>query len=256
MLLSIIIPSFQQALLLRQALRSIEQQTFNDYEILVMDGGSKDETVDVINEFEHLRILFHSAPDEGIYDAMNKGIAASVGDYLYFMGCDDTLVSSAILDEVFSIPSITSNAIIYGDVIFTGSGKRFDGEYTYFKLYMYNICHQAIFTHRKVFAALGNFDIRYKAFADWHFNMRWFDAAWIKRIYVPVIIANYNTAGYSSNLKDETFFAEQAVIKQQYFPIIVRYLAVNQDKFIHRQFIKVLTTKRIMSLNFLRQWLE
>ncbi|RYE14382.1 MAG: hypothetical protein EOP45_19715 [Sphingobacteriaceae bacterium] len=172
------------------------------------------------------------------------------------MGCDDTLANNNVLQKVFSIPKITTNDVIYGDVIFTGDGRRFDGEYTYFKLYIYNICHQAIFTHRRVFEALGNFDIRYKAFADWHFNMRWFDATWVKRVYIPVVIANYNTTGYSSNLKDEMFFAEQAAVKQKYFPIIVRYLAVRQDKFFYKSIAKVLTTKRIMSLNFVRQWLE
>jgi glycosyltransferase involved in cell wall biosynthesis len=256
MLLSIIIPSFQQGDLLRNALKSIESQTFEDYEVLIMDAESKDSTAQVIAEFSHLPLFFYSGKDKGIYDAMNKGIDISKGQYLYFMGCDDWLASDSVLQDVFSIPSITQNEVIYGDVIFTGTGVRHDGEFTYFKLYIYNICHQSIFVHRSVFEKLGKFDIRYKVFADWEFNMRWFDTPSIKRQYVPIIVAYFNTTGLSSGFQDDVFFAEQASIKQKHFPKIVRYLAVNQHRFIQRTLTKALTFKRITFLNFIRDFLE
>ena len=246
MLLSIIIPSFQQSDLLEGALQSIEQQTLKKYEILVIDGGSKDNTAAVVAKFSHLPITFHSEPDAGIYDAMNKGITLSNGQYLYFMGCDDRLASATILAEVFERRNITKSHIIYGDVIFTDNGARYDGEFTQFKLIKKNIGHQAIFTQRVVFEQLGNFDIRYKTYADWEFNMRWFVKSWVKRQYIPLVVAFFDTTGFSANLKDDVFFAEEALLQRKYFSRIVRYLSSNPDRPLHYRTIKLLTSKRLI----------
>ncbi len=256
MLVSIVIPSFQQAFLLERALKSIESQLFTDYEILVMDGGSKDDTATVVARFSHLPLSFYSEKDAGIYDAMNKGVKQSKGDYIYFMGCDDRLASPDTLQKVFSVKNITDNHVIYGNVLFPESGQVYYGEFTYYKLYIYNISHQAIFTRREVFDKLGLFNLRYKAFADYEFNMRWFDAPDIKRKYVPITVAIYETTGFSSQYHDIDFAADQWQLKKKYFPKIVRYLAVRQDKFAYKAIAKLLTDKRIVALNFMRDWLE
>ena len=246
MLVSIIIPSFQQGDLLKRAIQSIEQQTFKKYEILVVDGGSKDNTAAVVAKFNHLPITFHSEKDNGIYDAMNKGILKSKGKFLYFMGCDDRLASATVLADVFERPGIIDNHVVYGDVIFTGNGVRYDGEFTHFKLIEKNIGHQAIFTQRMVFERLGNFDIRYKTYADWEFNMRWFVEAWVKRQHIPLIIAFFNTTGVSANLKDDVFFAEELFLRKKYFSGIVRYLSLNSDRPLHYRTMKLLTFERLM----------
>lgn len=248
MLLSIIIPSFQQGDLLREALKSIEQQKFKDYEVLVIDGGSRDNTSSVISEFSYLPVKFYSEEDKGIYDAMNKGIVASAGEYIYFMGCDDTLTSEQVLADVFSIPFITQNHVIYGDVLFKETGGRHRGEFSYFDIIKYNIGHQAIFTRKEVFDRLGHFDIRYKTYADWEFNMRWFVQSWVRRQYIPVIIANFSIAGFSSHCNDATFFIEIENIKRKYFSRLTRYLAENRHKTIPWRLSKFLTFERMVYL--------
>lgn len=248
MLLTIIIPSFRQSELLLGALQSIEQQVFKDYEVLVMDADSQDDTAAVIASFAGLPVRFYSEPDAGIYDAMNKGIALSNGQYIYFMGCDDRLASATVLVEVFAYPGITDNHVIYGDVIFTGNGARYDGEFTQFKLIKGNIGHQALFTRKAVFERLGSFDIRYKTYADWEFNMRWFVEPWVKRKYVPLIIAYFNTTGFSAGLKDDVFFAEEPLLRKRYFSPLVRYLAFNLERPLHYRTMKLLTSERLMVL--------
>lgn len=245
MLLSIIIPSFQQGLLLKEALESIEQQTFKDFEVLVIDAGSKDNTVDIVAQFKNMPIKFLSEPDEGIYDAMNKGIDQSLGKFLYFMGCDDQLASHTILEDIFTRSNINDKHVIYGDVIFINNGVRYDGEFTYFKLISQNICHQAIFVQKTVFAIIGKFNIRYRILADWEFNMRWFSKSWIKRQYIPVIVAYYSNSGLSSNIKDFTFSAEESNLKRMYFPKIVRYLLANLNRPLHYRTMGLLTFNRI-----------
>lgn len=246
MLVSLVIPSFQQASLLRGALQSIKNQIFKDYEIIVMDGGSTDGTAAIVREFKQLPVTIYSEPDNGIYDAMNKGIARSTGDFIYFMGCDDRLYAFDTLKNVFSTPGIINNHVIYGDVVFSDTGKRYDGEFNDFKLMAGNICHQAIFVRREVFEKLGNFDIRYKTYADWEHNMRWFSTSWVKRQYLSIIIANFNTSGFSSQLQDELFFGELEHIRNKYFPKIIRYLAANPYRPLHWRLIKFLTSNRIL----------
>jgi len=245
MLLSIIIPSFQQSVLLKRALESIAEQTFKDYEILIIDGGSKDCIDEVVSAFMHLPLRFYSEPDKGIYDAMNKGVYHSSGVFLYFMGCDDILYDNNVLKKVFEIPYITENHVIYGDVLLSNTGARYYGEFTQFKLLENNISHQAIFCRRDLYKILGMFDIRYKLYADWEFNMRWFNSYWVKRQYIPVIIAIYNVAGFSSSLQDDVFFAEQKDIVKKHFPRIVTYLVGNINKPLHYRLMKALTFQRL-----------
>jgi glycosyltransferase involved in cell wall biosynthesis len=248
MLLSIIIPSFRQSALLKGALESIEMQRFTNYEVLVMDADSQDDTAAIVARFAHLPVRMYSEPDAGIYDAMNKGIARSTGQFLYFMGCDDRLASATVLEQVFADAEVVNNHVLYGDVIFTSNGYRYDGEFTMFKLIRGNICHQAIFTRREVFDSLGKFDIRYKTYADWEFNMRWFGEAWVKRRYLLLVIANFNTTGFSADLKDEVFFAEEPALRKKYFPGIVRYLAFNLKKPLHYKAMQLLTFERLLAL--------
>ncbi|QDA59351.1 glycosyltransferase family 2 protein [Hymenobacter jejuensis] len=241
MILSIIIPSFEQGSELNGALQSIAQQTFNDYEIIIVDGGSTDTTSAVVSTYPHLPIVFIRESDDGIYDAMNKGVKFSKGEFLYFMGCDDRLYNSDILNNVFNVPNATNSHVIYGNVIFAKSLIKYDGRFTALKLMNRNICHQAIFVRRVVFDKLGLFDVRYKTYADWEFNMRWFNAKWIKKKYVPLVIALFNEAGFSSNLQDVNFFRDQAMLEKRYFTFIERYLSAYPYRPLHNRVARVLS---------------
>lgn len=222
MRLSIIIPSFNQGDLLHAALLSIKAQIFSDYEIIVVDGGSSDNTATVVSGFEN-NVRFYSEKDKGIYDAMNKGIEYSNGEFIYFMGCDDKLADENVLRYVFSSENIKYD-FIYGDVIFSKDGTRYDGEFGQLKLISKNICHQAIFTRRKVFDKIGKFDLQYKYLADWIFNMKCFAKPWIKKKYLSLIIAYYNNDGSSSSFSDEVYLENQIEIRKQHFPRYIRYL--------------------------------
>lgn len=256
MLVSIIIPSFQQADFLREALRSIERQTFKDYEIIVMDGLSKDNTGEVVAEFKHLPIVYRSEPDKGIYDAMNKGVDISSGTYLYFMGCDDSLASEDTLAMVFANAAILKNDVIYGDVRFTETGIIYDGQFSTLKLMMANICHQAIFVKKKVFDKIGKFNLRYKTYADWEFNMRWFGLFSVKKIYIPLVVANYSVNGFSSLTNDDNFFADKPLLEKKYFSKTLVYIAENSAKPGYWQIVKFLSkshkpfTENIFTLLF------
>ena len=102
MKLSIIIPTYNSASVLAKALDSIVKQNFTDWEVLVMDGVSTDNTIKVAQSYNDSRIHIFSEPDKGIYDAMNKGIEKAQGEWLYFLGSDDWLLNGNVFDSLFS----------------------------------------------------------------------------------------------------------------------------------------------------------
>src|SRR5215218_2671624 len=99
--LSIIIPTYNAGNNLARALESVLQQTFSSFEVLIMDGLSTDNTSAIVESFHDERIQLFREGDRGIYDAMNKGIAKARGAWLYFLGSDDELYTSTVLEEIF-----------------------------------------------------------------------------------------------------------------------------------------------------------
>lgn len=204
---SIIIPTFNSEATVSRALGSILCQTYHDYEIVIIDGLSTDKTHAIVKTYQdnHSSIKWFSQADNGIFDAMNKGIDHAKGCWLYFMGSDDFLFNKEVLYNIFSKVKSTSHDVIYGNVYYASLNKIYDGEFTNLKLYKKNICHQAIFLKRTVFDKIGNFDLSYKSVADWHHNIKWFYNKSIRHQFIEVTIAEYSDGGFSSQHRDEKF---------------------------------------------------
>lgn len=203
---SIIIPTFNSSLFILDALKSVLSQTFIGFELIIVDGCSSDNTVNIATSLNDPRIRILCEPDKGVYDAMNKGILASRGEWLYFMGSDDRLFSFDVLQKIFSFVSTSNVHVLYGNVISSRFDGVYDGEFTSDKLLNKNICHQAIFFKRHVFLVLGCFDLHFKVLSDWDFNIKWFFDERICKQYVDLIIAYYADGGLSSVNLDKSFF--------------------------------------------------
>ena len=91
---SIIVPSFNQGGCIEKLIRSVIIQNYPNKELIIIDGGSTDQALDVIKKYENFIAYWISETDQGIFDAMNKGIQKSTGDWLYFIGCDDYFLFS------------------------------------------------------------------------------------------------------------------------------------------------------------------
>jgi len=195
---SIIIPTFNSAEVLDRAINSVLSQRFIDFEILIMDGVSEDNTVKLAHTFHDERIRVFCEEDTGIYDAMNKGTSRSRGRWLLFLGSDDQLFDDDVLETVYqAIEAHPASKLIFGNVRTSTGGIQSYRNYNYLKLLDMCICHQAIFYHRSLFAQ-RKYDIRYRVCGDWDFNLRVF-----RRKNVPLhmdkTIAVFNVTGASNN---------------------------------------------------------
>lgn len=212
-LFSIITPTHNAYGHLEKCINSIFNQSFSKWEHIIVDGGSSDGTLELIKKYPHLKWI--SEPDVGIYDAMNKGIKLAKGEWLYFLGADDYLYDNKVFENLIS--HLKSNVdVVYGNVSSTRWNGLYDGEFNSKKITDKNICHQAIFLRRIVFDKVGLFNLRFKVYADWEHNWRWFFNPSIKHKYAPLTIAEYADGGFSSNsLPDQALQStKDAILKE------------------------------------------
>ena len=140
-------------------------------------------------------------------DAMNKGIDAAKGAWIYFMGSDDELLNDTVLSTVAPFLQKTDSVFVYGNVLMGDSKHWYDGEFTYEKLLQRNISHQAIFYNKKVVDQAGKYIIRYKTHADWAYNITCFRNKNIHPEYMNVLVARFGLEGVSSQ-HDVVFLRE------------------------------------------------
>jgi glycosyltransferase involved in cell wall biosynthesis len=198
-LISILIPTYQSDKTLRRTLDSLVSQEFGDWEAWIIDGVSKDGTMDIIHEYAagNNRIHFISEPDQGIYDAMNKGVRLATGQWIYFLGSDDHLYDPGVLGSFGEDLTDNNLDLVYGNIVTDRNSRPYDGEFTMEKLLRNNISHQAIFYRRNIFDKFGSFNTRYKSFADWDLNIRCFSDPGIRTKYRDRIIAEFGLHGVS-----------------------------------------------------------
>ena len=251
---SIIIPTFNSEKTLKDCLNSIVSQTFEDYEILLIDGVSTDSTLDIVKEFslKYPNIHWVSETDHGIYDAMNKGIKLAKGEWIYFLGSDDTLYERTTLNSVSKITNRTKRKIIYGNVLVSGNagwaldGQIYDGEFSKNKIICRNICHQSIFYHKDIFERLSYFNTKYKICADHEFNIR--ACAVFKYEYCDLIIAKFCGGGISSN--PDYFFINdyEEIIIKNHLKIVHRLI---EDQKLYRYAVLNYRSKRMLISGYL-----
>jgi len=160
---------------IKKTLESVRNQTFQDMEHIVVDGGSRDETLDILKEFENTyNLTWISEPDNGIADAMNKGIDLATGDYILFLHSDDYLVNSSVLERAseylgdrFDIFFFQVLHDIHGQN--QVSSNRPLGWLTNFKM---GSCHQGQLCSRKLFQRIGKFDTSFKIDMDYDLILR------------------------------------------------------------------------------------
>ena len=228
-LISVITVVYNGAATLEATLRSVLERKASFCEMVVIDGGSTDGTLQILDQYRDCLAVCISESDRGVYDAMNKAVSMATGRWIYFLGSDDTL--RQCLDEVATYLK-DDRTIYYGDVFRTGSQTYYGGPFGAWKLLRKNICHQAIFYPRAAFDE-HRFELRYPVLADWEFNLRCFADRRFHFEHIPLIIANYNDAtGLSSMRNDPNFAFDQNMIVRECLPFAC-YLWHRSKRLLH-----------------------
>jgi glycosyltransferase involved in cell wall biosynthesis len=198
--LSIITINRNNAAGLEKTIQSVICQTFTDFEYIVIDGASDDNSVEIIKEYADKINFWVSEPDTGVYNAMNKGIKKAQGEYCLFLNSGDWLINDTTLTEVFDEITNTEEAgIYYTDCITTNHPlfqppKSIDINY----LVIHNLNHQNTLIKRSLFLEHGFYNEKFMIASDYEFWLREFWTYKTKFVYINTKIAIYDSFGMSS----------------------------------------------------------
>ena len=209
MRVSIITACYNRAGTIRKAIESVLAQSYHDIEYIVVDGESTDGTVELIRQFEPLfggRLKWVSEKDNGIYDAMNKGIKMATGEVVGILNSDDYFTSNDVIErmtDAFEEPSLDA---VYGDIHFIRDGQPEKCIRYYsskpFRLFWLRFgfmpAHPSFYCRREVFERAGLYKTDYKIGADFEMMVRLFKRHHIKAKYMPMDFVTMRTGGVST----------------------------------------------------------
>ncbi len=246
MKLSIITIAYNDLKGLKRTANSVRQQTFSDYEWIVIDGGSKDGTSEYLTSLEKQPDYWCSEPDTGIYAAMNKGLSHANGTWCLFLNSGDSLYEKDVLERVFS--AIPDTDIVYCDAVFKGKNNSFNISYpdklTLEFFTERSICHQATFIKRQLLLESNGYSTDYKIVSDWR---AW--VVWIMQgkqfVHLPIVVCLFMLDGIGSTRLQEAKEERERVF-EELLPEYVKPLLFNETynraleqyvKKLHAQFL-------------------
>ncbi|MGB9940434.1 glycosyltransferase family 2 protein [Methanosarcina sp.] len=200
---------------IENAINSVLEQTYKNLEYIVIDGASTDSTVAIVNKYKDKINYFLSEPDNGMYEAMNKGIKASSGEIFYFLNSDDVFHDKYVVANSVKLLQEDMNVeLIYGAVIIINPDTKASflqayGDVTRPFFIKSAICQQAIFYRKSLFDKVGLFDEKYKIVGDYEFNLRAFYKYDIKKKYVPQVMAIFRDGGIGCSEKHSELHKEE-----------------------------------------------
>lgn len=202
---SIVIPIYKPSELLTSCIESIECQTFENYEVILVDH------LDSISDMLHgevvnrSKVSYVSISSPGVYSAMSAGIKLARGNWILFMGHDDLLFAPCTLalvkkhiEKLTKMPvALYGSCLINGDTGWAANGSIYDGRFTLAKLFKTNICQQAIFYDRNSLFRVGGLDDADGVTGDWKLNLKLSLIG--ELVYMPYVVSVFSAGGLSSN---------------------------------------------------------
>lgn len=204
MKISIVTVSYNSAETIEFAIKSVLSQTYPEIEYIIIDGGSQDNTLNIVQNFNHKISIIVSEPDKGIYDAMNKGIRMASGDVIGVLNSDDLYADRNVLNDVMKCFIADEELdILYGNLVYV---SQYDTDKIvrkwYSKCYYDNFFesgnvppHPALYVRSHVYHQAGIFDLKYKLAADYEFMLRIFKKHNFKSLYIGRLIVKMRLGG-------------------------------------------------------------
>jgi glycosyltransferase involved in cell wall biosynthesis len=203
MKISVITVCHNAARTIKDTLDSIRRQTYPDIEHILVDGGSTDDTLTIIDNYQDPSVKLISEPDDGIYDAMNKGIALATGEIIGILNADDVYNDNHVIEKIAAVFKDSTIDACYGDLVYV---KTFDlnkivrfwsaGSYSVGAFSM-GWCppHPTFFVKKGIFQKYGGFDLNFGLAADFELMLRFIEKKGISTIYIPSILVRMRLGG-------------------------------------------------------------
>lgn len=240
---------------LEDTIQSVLEQSYSKIEYIIVDGGSTDGTIDIIRKYKNDLASWTSGLDDGIYDAMNKGIGMASGDYIYFLGADDCLVDSLVITKVANLliqsPEIDLLCGRVLEVDYELKLSRLSGE-PLERIQVLSGCmapHQGMFTRADLLRA-NQFSIEYKVAADFEFFLRIF----LERrnvVFTEECIAQYSCNGISHT--SDLWINEYEDILEEWLPSDMQKFFKKRLKQERQKRILMIIAKRIGIIRLLKK---
>ena len=205
--ISIITATFNSGATLRDTLESILNQTYSDYEVLIIDGGSKDNTKNIVDEYIPKfkgRLKWHTGKDKGLYDAMNKGISYATGDIIGVLNSDDFYATPEVLSEIAK--GCGEVEAVYGNLDFVDEWntakvvRQWKGSQHTPGAFLngWHPAHPTFYAHKKCYDRLGGFDISFDVSADFELMLRFIEKEGLTNRYIPMTFVKMRMGGEST----------------------------------------------------------
>ena len=206
MKLSIITITYNCEKTVLSCLDSMERQTYDNIEYIIIDGGSTDNTLKIINSYSKIINQFISEPDEGIYDALNKGLRIATGDVIGFLHADDIFASNMTLYNIMEVFMSSNADVVYGDIEILKNiddikpiRKWISKEFHPSLLGLgWMPPHTSLFVKSSLYLKFGNFDTSFFISGDYDFILRLFKNRQLKSYYIPEILVKMLHGGAST----------------------------------------------------------
>lgn len=204
--ISIITATYNSADTVIDAIESINCQTYDNIEHIIIDGGSKDDTVNVVKQLGKRVAIIISEPDKGIYDALNKGINAATGDVIGFMHSDDIFYDNQVVEKIANVFSTCDVGSVYGDLEYVEKEntnkvvrKWISGHFSREKIKKgWMPPHPTFYMKREKYHEFGVFNLNYKIAADYDSIMRYLYKGSINTVYIPEVLVKMRVGGASN----------------------------------------------------------
>ena len=203
---SIITSVYNNKETIAEAIESVLSQTYDNIEYIVVDGASKDGTVDIIQQYADKITTFVSEADKGIYDGLNKGVALATGDVIGFLHSDDLFENEFVVEKIAEAFMISGVDSIYGDLTYVSKDDTFNvvrfwksGVFTLAKLKRgWMPPHPTFYVRREVYEKFGSFDTSFKIAADYDSILRFLGRESITTHYIPEVLVKMRVGGASN----------------------------------------------------------
>lgn len=208
MKISIITVVYNNEKTIRDAIESVLSQTYNNIEYIIIDGNSIDNTKKIIEEYIDRIQIFISENDNGIYDAMNKGIKFATGEVIGILNSDDLYANNSIIEKVMTqFNTYEYLDILYGDLVYVKHDntnkivRSWKSEFYYPQFFENGNVppHPSLFVSSKVYKDAGYFNLKYQFASDYDFMLRIFKKFKFKILYYPTVLVHMRLGGATNN---------------------------------------------------------